>query len=213
MTLHVLLCDVLRSGTDTKPCYYNQDSTLPVYKWTCSQYHYSIEELSQILLTNSVPKEKICSRQPTRGSHNVAFVVDLNALDDYSDIRADENGVWKRKGAPIAFVSVHTSGHDSTTKVVRHTRMKPHSHYYKLSRTYYHHSCSPDFQRIITTVYGMLIITAVHVGLSLWFGLVSTTIPLRLSLRREPLCIYTCLTSLCRFSWPTPKVCICAVLL
>ena len=70
-----------------------------------------------------MPKKRICSRQPTRVCHNVAIVVDLNALDGYSDIRADENGVWKRKGAPIATVSVHTSAHGSTTKVVCSTRM------------------------------------------------------------------------------------------
>ena len=79
-----------------------------MYKWSYSHYHYSIEELARILLTDLVPKEKLCSRQPTCVNHNVSFVINLDALDDCSDIRADENGVWKRKGAPIAIVSVHT---------------------------------------------------------------------------------------------------------
>ena len=140
------------SCKDIKPSFYNHDSALPVYKWSYSHYHYSIEELARILLTDSVPKGKLCSRQPTCVNHNVSFAIDLDALDDYSDIRADENGVWKRKGAPIAIVSVHKS--KNPAQVARRTKMRSLPHYYKLSRTYYTHSCSPDFHRIITTVYG-----------------------------------------------------------
>ena len=100
-----------------------------------------------------MPKEKLCSRQPTCVNHNVSIVINLDALDGYSDVRADENGVWNRKGAPIAIVSVHSKDQNSV-QVARRTRMKSLPHYYKLSRTYYNHSCSPDFHRIITTVYG-----------------------------------------------------------
>ena len=39
--------------------------------------------------------------------HNVALVVNLQSLDDTKDLRADENGVWKRMGSPIAYVSIH----------------------------------------------------------------------------------------------------------
>ena len=102
-----------------------------------------------------MPKEKLSSRQPTCVSHNVSFVINLDSLDGYSDVKADENGVWKRKGAPIAIVSVHRKD-QSSVQVARRTRMKSLPHYYKLSRTYYNHSCSPDFHRIITTVYGKL---------------------------------------------------------
>jgi len=142
-----------RNGADTK-LFYRQDSTLPVYKWTHCKEHFSVQELGRILLTNTVPQEKLCSIQPTKVCHNTTFVVDLHALDDIDDIRADENGVWIRKGSPIAFLSVHDNGHDGKVKVVRRSRMGSHLHYYKLTRTYYQHSCSPDFHRIITTVHG-----------------------------------------------------------
>ena len=131
--------------------YYNNDPTLPVFKWTYSKYHFSIEKLGEILLTGSVSAREICSRQPTGVHHNAAFVVDLKALDDYNDIRADENGVWKRNGAPIAYISLHDGAN-----VVRRKSMKNHSHFFKVSRTYYTHSSSPDFHRIITFVTGML---------------------------------------------------------
>ena len=46
-----------------------------------------------------MPQSKICLKQPVRICHNVAFVVNLHALDDPKDICADENGVWQRNGS------------------------------------------------------------------------------------------------------------------
>ena len=36
---------------------------------------------------------------------NVSFVVNTSHLDDPTDIQANENGVWIRKGCPVAYVS------------------------------------------------------------------------------------------------------------
>ena len=124
-----------------------------MYKWTHSQQHFSIEELGKILL-GGIPEEKICTSQPVLVCHNVAFVVNLHSLDDPKDLRADENGVWKRMGAPVAYVSLHKN-HGSVPEIKRRTKMGNHSHHYKISRTYYRHSTSSDFRRIITTVQGM----------------------------------------------------------
>ena len=74
-----------------------------MYKWTHSQQHFSIEELGKILL-GGILEEKICTSQPVLVCHNIAFVVNLHSLDDPKDLRADENGVWKRMGAPVAYV-------------------------------------------------------------------------------------------------------------
>ena len=127
---------------------YNGLSSLPVYQWT----HFSVEELAKILLTKSVPSSLICSKQPCYVQHNVAFVVDLDKLEDPLDIRADENGSWIRKGSPVAFVSVHTK--EGSSSIFRRPKMGSHSHHFKISRTYYRHSSSPDFFRIIAMAYG-----------------------------------------------------------
>lgn len=140
-----------------RPAFYNQDPALPVYKWTTSKMHFSVEELARVLLTDSVPKQKLCTKQPVRVCHNATFVVDLNSLDHHQDIRADENGVWIRKGSPVAYVSVHTK--DSQTNIFRWTNMGSHPNHFKITRIYYRHSSSPDFQRIITTAYGMFLYT------------------------------------------------------
>ena len=56
----------------SRPAFYNP---LPVYKWTHSQQHFSIEQLGQILLGGIVPEKKICTSQPISVCHNVAVVV------------------------------------------------------------------------------------------------------------------------------------------
>ena len=89
-----------------------------------------------------------------RVCRNVAFIVDLHSLDDPMDVRADDNGVWVRKGSPVAFVSVHNAA--GTVNVFRRSEMGSHLYHYKNVRTYYRHSASSDFCRIITTVNGEL---------------------------------------------------------
>lgn len=142
-----------------KSDYYNDDLLLPVFKWTQSHTHFSVEELARVLISDVIPQHKICSTQPVRVCHNVSFIVNLDNLNDHHDIRADENGVWQRKGSPVAYVSVHTKG--SKTNIIRRNRMG-HSNCFKLARVYYRHSTSPDFRRIITTVYGNWIMCVAH---------------------------------------------------
>lgn len=127
-----------------------------MYKWTTSKEHFSTESLARLLLdTDSAVasgKLNVCTTQPVQVCHNVTFLVDLHALDEPMDIRADKNGAWSRKGSPVAYVSVHNNG--GTTAVYKRNHMGSHSHHYKLTRVYYRHSSSPDFTRIITTVNG-----------------------------------------------------------
>ena len=132
--------------------HYNDDSMLPVFKWTTSQTHFSIEQLAEFLICDIISEDKICSTQPVRVCHNVSFVVNLDQLGDEHDIRADENGIWQRKGSPVAYVSMHSKG--NRKYVIRRSTMGNHSNSFKLTRVYYRHSTSPDFRRIITTVYG-----------------------------------------------------------
>ena len=129
---------------------YDDDAKLPVYSWERPHKHYTVEELTRILVINKPPEENICSKQPMHVHHNISFVVNLQSLDESIDVRADGNGVWKRKGSPVAFVSVHR--HGSSTNVFK--RSKSGKHHYKLTRTYYRHTSSQDFTRIITTVHG-----------------------------------------------------------
>lgn len=129
--------------------FYDNDPSLPVYQWNHANEHYSLAKLAQILLTDLVPPRKWCSKQPVYVQRNVSFVVNISHLDDPTDIRADENGVWIRKGSPVAYVSKLTK---ADTTLFFHRSKAGHNHY-KITRTYYRHSSSPDFKRIITIVH------------------------------------------------------------
>ena len=80
------------------------------------------------MLGGIVSEEKICNNHPTSVCHNVAFVINLHSLDDPKDLRADENGVWKRMGAPIAFISVHRN-RGGEPEIKRRTKMGSHPHH------------------------------------------------------------------------------------
>ena len=136
--------------------YYKGNKMLPVFSKSATREHYSIETLTKLILDidSSVAKGKcqVCSTQPVQVCHNASFLVDLHSLADAMDIRADENGVWDRKGSPVTYVSIHRNG--STTTVYKRSKLGSHSHHYKVTRVYYQDSSSPDFTRIITTVNG-----------------------------------------------------------
>ena len=133
-----------------KSSFYNSDSNLTVFKWCSPNEHFSVEKLGKTLIVEDLAISKICPVQPTGVCHNAVIVVDV---DDPMDIRADENGVWRRTGAPVAYVSVHQGSGDKF-KIYRQTKMDSLSYHYKISQTYYRHSTSPDFHKMISTAYG-----------------------------------------------------------
>ena len=114
--------------------------------------HYSLDTLADVLLNDSVPHSRICSKQPVHVCRNVTFVVDLEKLEDPTDVRADENGVWIRKGSPVVYVSKYTK--EGKAKFFRWTKKPTHAHQFNITRTYYRHASSPDFTRMIVVAYG-----------------------------------------------------------
>ena len=125
----------------------------PVYKYTKRREQFSVEKLARIVILESVKKSLICTRQPTNTSKNCCFVVDLHALGDPDDIRADDNGVWVRCGSPVTYLSIHET--NGTKSIVKRHKLGKFPNHYKLTRVYYRHANSPDFKRIITTSEGI----------------------------------------------------------
>ena len=56
--------------------------------------------------------------------------------------------------SPVAYISVHRGNAVDESRIFRGSKMGSLSHHFKISRTYYQHSTSPDFHRVISTVYG-----------------------------------------------------------
>ena len=52
------------------------------------------EGIVKMLLNPNINPEIICHRVPTRCQRTMAFIVNLDALSDQSDITADDNGVY-----------------------------------------------------------------------------------------------------------------------
>lgn len=134
--------------------YYNEKKSLPIY--STKKAGFTLDEIANVLVCEKIPDDQICHTQPVHVNKNVSFVVRLDSLDDPSDVRADENGVWKRKGSPVANISVYSGKGDNRPKVIRRSRMGSSSSHFKVTRTYYRHSDSPDFSRTIITVHGKL---------------------------------------------------------
>ena len=148
---HAVTCHDYRLSL--RKSFYNGDAELPVYKWDGSKEHYSLDFLADVLLNDSVPLSRVCSKQPVHVCRNVSFVVDLDMLDDPTDVRADENGVWMRQGSPVAYVSKHTK-EGGKSRFFRRTKKPTQSHQFKITRTYYRHASSPDFTRMIVVAHG-----------------------------------------------------------
>ena len=96
----------------------------------------------------------ICHEQPLHVNKNVSFVIDMNSLDDPNDLKADENGVWKRMGSPVAYISIYRK--EGVDYIYRRSKLGKTSSRYKVTRTYYKHLDSPDFHQVIVTIHGKL---------------------------------------------------------
>ena len=71
---------------DDSDDFYCDNPNLPVYQWTKRNQCFTVEEVAKILIVDSIPSDKICSKQPVRVCKNVAFIVDLDSLDDKHDV-------------------------------------------------------------------------------------------------------------------------------
>lgn len=131
--------------------FYNGDDELPVYTWNGSNVHYSLDSLADVLLNDSVQLSCVCSKQPVHVCY-ISFIVDLEMLEDPTDVRADEKGVRMRQGSPVAYVSKHIK--EGKAKFFRRTKKPTHAHQFKITRTYYQHAASHDFTRMIVVAHG-----------------------------------------------------------
>ena len=132
--------------------YHSGDVRLPIYEE--GQREYTVEELVALLFNPVCTK--VCTVQPIAVYHNYSFLVNLKCVNDVSDLRADDCGVWKHKGVRKTYVVVN----DSKT-VIFHKREQcpnlddlPQGYLYLLTRVYHDLQVSPDFKRMIATLTG-----------------------------------------------------------
>ena len=106
-----------------------------------------------MLVVDPPADTQVCTTQPVHVNRNCSFVVNSDSLESIQDLKADDNGSWVRKGAPVVYFSVHLDKFNKK-KVFKRSKMGDKGNHYKLVRTYYWHASSKDFKRIISVVKG-----------------------------------------------------------
>ena len=96
--------------------------------------------------------DKVCSSKPIGVADVATFVVANKCLENESDIKADDLGVWVHKGKPVRTYKVARSQSGSVLGATL-TRDKG-KNVYKLIRVYYHHKHTATFRRTLFFAYG-----------------------------------------------------------
>ena len=132
---------------------YQDNPNLPVYR--CGKEPFTSREVFKIL--TDPPHDKICSQKPTNVCDDVAFIVDLQKLNDEKDLTADGHGTYIQHGVPPEHCYIGTDGDfiisrhtlDTEELEIRGLENLAQVEHCLLSRQYAKLKASLDFQRII----------------------------------------------------------------
>ena len=145
------MCDLYIYQLCRKLEYLHSNLELPIYERTSQTY--SARVISEILLDEDLPTNKIVTGHPVSVQENLVFVVDLSQLDKPEDIRADDLSSWVCNGKRCNVCEVE-DGH--VMEVFSGPSIKR-ENTYCLVRRYYKHATSGDFRRTIAKIYGNLL--------------------------------------------------------
>lgn len=127
--------------------YYQDDHNLPIY--ASLDYGYPLDRIIDVLLTSSMPLERICTVQPLGESQNAVFLIDIDVIN-FGDLKADDFGSWKGTGTKKTYFRVLPSG------AIRYPQCRPNpsesTDYLHLTRRYYVHKGYTQYHRMIADV-------------------------------------------------------------
>ena len=132
---------------------YRDNPNLPVYR--CGKEPFTSHEVLKIL--TDPPHDKICSQKPSNVCDDVAFIVDLQKLNDERDLTADGHGTYVQHGVPPEHCYIGTDGDfiisrhtfDTEELEMRGLENVGQVEHCLLNRQYAKLKASLDFQRII----------------------------------------------------------------
>ena len=129
--------------------YYNGDKKLPIFMKHGKTYRFTVERLAAILMDQNFDLGLVCKAQPTRVSHNVAFVIDCTYLADRKDLLVDDLGVWVSNGSRKTPFSATISSGCVSIKVgpAEHSQ-------YLMHRAWHTHGTSDDVRRLVVSIEG-----------------------------------------------------------
>ena len=109
-----------------------------------------------ILGKNSPNRDRVCTTVPIRVQSNMSFVIDMNAIQNPLDLRADDNGDWLHNGLRTICLSISKRGNVEILSKNGRPKMNISwgAKLYCMKRTYHAFKSSPDFKRMIVTMEG-----------------------------------------------------------
>ena len=140
--------------------YFNDDKQLPVYSQLSSGY--CLSDLVDILMSNDIDSNKVCTVQPLGVNINCAFIVDLDLVDP-DDLKADDNGSWKNNGTRRIFFVVNER---NKPEFLASAPVLQQGYYYCVVRRYFVHRTYGKFRRCIVEIKGKLNVNMERIELS-----------------------------------------------
>ena len=99
--------DDLESYLKNVPEYYDNNKKLPILERMPQDKKrlYSVDNIICLLLHPNLQSSAfICSTIPKFVNDNVSFVINLDFLDDFRDVLADDMGSWRNNGVHTTFL-------------------------------------------------------------------------------------------------------------
>ena len=137
------------SNVSRKPplLYFNDNPELPVYSHT--SIGYTLSELVDILMSESLPEEKVCKVQPLGVNHNCTFIIDLDSVST-EDMKADDLRSWKSNGTRRSYFNLNRR---NTAEFLKEALSQTAGHFVIIRRYFVHHTYS-KFRRCIVEIRG-----------------------------------------------------------
>jgi hypothetical protein len=140
----------------SSPELYEGDAGLPIFSHISSQRKclFTVQDVAVCLLHPCHNKAYLCKKVPTRISSNVAFLMDINVVDDPSDIDSDDMGVWKNNRVDSAYVSITVGPNEVTNvRICNKSMLSERDNVFVVKRVYRIHGTDSSLRKITSTIY------------------------------------------------------------
>lgn len=145
--------------------FYKVSKALPVYERNATVRSYGMKETCSLLVDRQIDDIKVCKTSPVNIEHDCTFVIDQSKLAHSDDIRADDCDVWRNNGERLCIVTWQNEDAAIVArgaKLCKQYQMKQND--YTVCRSYFVHRSYSDFRKVLSVIYGMLIINVLAIS-------------------------------------------------
>ena len=110
---------------------------------------FTLSELVDILISESLPEEKVCKVQPLGVNHHCTFIIDLNSVST-EDMKADDQWFWKSNGTHQSYFKLNRR---NFAEFLKAAPAQAAGHFVIICRYLVHHTYS-KFRQCIVEIRG-----------------------------------------------------------